>query len=45
MCEDCGDPDTEAHHPDYDRPMVVRWLCRKCHKAEHRRLKCEAADG
>lgn len=41
-CQECGDPISEAHHPDYDRPMVVRWLCRSCHKAEHRRLKCEA---
>lgn len=42
VCEVCGDPNTEAHHDDYDRPMEVRWLCRRDHKAEHRRLKCEA---
>ena len=41
--EECGNPDTEAHHPDYDRPMDVRWLCRVCHKAEHRRPKGGAA--
>ncbi|PTQ72744.1 hypothetical protein [Celeribacter persicus] len=34
-CECCGDPKTEAHHPDYDRPYDVQWLCRKCHKALH----------
>lgn len=39
-CEECGSLDAEAHHPDYDRPMMVKWYCRKCHKAEHRRLKC-----
>lgn len=38
-CESCGDPNSEAHHPDYDRPMDVQWLCRACHKAEHRRMK------
>lgn len=38
-CEVCGDTDTEAHHPDYDRPMDVRWLCRRHHKAVHARLK------
>ena len=42
-CEVCGDLNAEAHHPDYDRPMDVRWLCRTHHKAEHRRLRCEAA--
>lgn len=41
-CEVCGSADTEAHHDDYDKPMIVRWFCRPCHKAEHRRLKCEA---
>jgi len=32
-CEECGAEKTDAHHPDYDRPLSVRWLCRKCHKA------------
>lgn len=41
-CAECGDPNAEAHHDDYERPMSVRWLCRLHHKAEHRRLKCEA---
>ena len=34
-CEVCGDPNTDGHHDDYDRPMVVRWLCRPHHKAHH----------
>ncbi|MCV2871590.1 hypothetical protein OEZ71_04705 [Defluviimonas sp. WL0050] len=34
-CEVCGDPETDAHHPDYDRPLTVRFLCRKHHKQEH----------
>lgn len=38
-CEVCGDEKADAHHPDYDRPMLVRWLCRKHHKEEHRKLK------
>ncbi|BAV45848.1 Uncharacterized protein MLTONO_0945 [Mesorhizobium loti] len=41
-CEECGALDAEAHHPDYDRPMHVRWFCRLHHKREHRRLRCEA---
>ena len=42
-CEVCGSIDVDGHHDSYDRPMDVRWLCRRDHKAEHRRLKCEAA--
>lgn len=40
-CKFCGAPKSEAHHPDYDRPLAVQWLCRACHKAEHGRLKRE----
>ena len=43
-CCVCGSLDSEAHHPDYDRPMVVEWYCRLHHKAEHQRLKAEAAE-
>ena len=34
-CEVCGAGKTEAHHPDYDRPGDVVWLCRKHHKQLH----------
>lgn len=37
LCEVCGDPKSEAHHHDYDRPYDVTWLCRKHHKALHAR--------
>jgi hypothetical protein len=40
-CEECGALDAEAHHPDYDRPMQVRWLCRLHHRHVHIRLRCE----
>lgn len=33
-CEVCGGK-AEMHHEDYDRPLDVRWLCRKHHMAEH----------
>lgn len=29
----------EAHHPDYDEPLNVIWLCRTCHKSNHIREK------
>lgn len=34
-CEVCGDRPTECHHDDYSKPLQVRWLCRKHHKALH----------
>lgn len=24
-----------AHHPDYDQPLVVEWLCARCDAVEH----------
>lgn len=40
-CRDCGDPQTDGHHPDYSRPADVVWLCRRHHVAEHARLRRE----
>ena len=31
----CGNPDTEAHHPDYSKPLEVEWVCRPCHQKIH----------
>ncbi|RUU86112.1 hypothetical protein EOB59_29975 [Mesorhizobium sp. M7A.F.Ca.MR.176.00.0.0] len=44
-CRVCGALDAEAHHPDYDRPMDVDWLCRLHHRREHKRMRCEAING
>ena len=33
-CWVCGS-DAVAHHPDYDRPLDVVWLCQSHHKQAH----------
>lgn len=33
-CWACGEK-AEAHHPDYDRPLDVVWLCQMHHKQAH----------
>ena len=34
-CEICGKKKTDAHHPDYTKPLDVIWLCRKHHVELH----------
>lgn len=35
-CEVCEDPNSEAHHDDYTKPLDVRWFCKSDHKAWHK---------
>ncbi len=35
-CEQCGVAATDAHHPDYSKPLEVVWLCRQHHMDLHR---------
>ena len=34
VCSQCGRADIaiQSHHPDYRFPLMVTWLCTKCHK-------------
>jgi len=34
-CEVCGHTPAVAHHDSYDRPLDVRWLCRRHHRLHH----------
>jgi len=34
-CEECGSLNVQAHHDDYTKPLSVRWLCRRHHRAFH----------
>lgn len=30
-CEICKLPNAEAHHEDYSKPLMIRWLCKQHH--------------
>jgi hypothetical protein len=37
-CEWCGSNEKiQRHHPDYDKPTEIIFLCEKCHKNHHKK--------
>jgi hypothetical protein len=34
-CEVCGKTPGQAHHADYNKPFVIRWLCQSHHSIHH----------
>ena len=35
-CAICGKEQVEAHHPDYNEPLLIVWLCKDCHREIHK---------
>lgn len=35
-CSLCGKRKSQRHHPDYNQPLLIVWLCADCHRALHR---------
>ncbi len=35
-CQQCGrEGNIDKHHPNYNHPLTIVFLCRRCHKREH----------
>lgn len=42
-CHLCGSIKSEMHHDNYFEPLKIKWLCKSCHGAIHRKeeiVKC-----
>jgi hypothetical protein len=39
-CQNCGTTeDVHGHHPFYEHPLLVEWLCRGCHMTHHTKTR------
>lgn len=36
-CVICGEEGEHRHHPDYNKPLEIVWLCESCHHKLHKR--------
>ena len=37
-CSVCGDLNSQIHHLNYDKPLLIQWLCRPCHLNMHKQI-------
>lgn len=42
-CQACGEDKVEGHHPDYNRPLDVVWLCNQHHREAHQLTELETS--
>lgn len=40
-CQLCGCTAVDRHHPNYDKPLEIIFLCKECHSKLHRKWKIE----
>ncbi len=43
-CALCGEDDSQRHHPNYDQPLYIVWVCVQCHRKLHIKMKAEVKD-
>ena len=41
-CAQCGASPTHAHHPDYNKSLLIVWLCGQCHRQLHVDIRTNA---
>ena len=38
-CQKCGNEKSEMHHNDYNEPLKIIWVCRRCHLGLHNEVQ------